>query len=117
MKLKCFDIVWETDEENVDLPSKCIVEIEDNEDIEYEAAEVLSNEYGFLVISFSYDIHKPVFSDLKEAILNVLGSVWVEYDNCGDRFYGIDTEPLRILQAEYNIHFIEPEDPQLEVIQ
>ncbi len=42
------DIEWETDGEDVDLPTTVRVPA----DLEYEIADYLSNEYGWLVVSF-----------------------------------------------------------------
>jgi len=47
------DIIWDTDDEDVDLPTEVIIpqgEIEDEEEI----ADWLSDNYGWLVESFQY---------------------------------------------------------------
>lgn len=50
---KAIDIVWETDGEEVDLPTE--VKLPDEIDIEDDGAvtDYLSDEYGFLVISYN----------------------------------------------------------------
>lgn len=54
--------------------------------------------------------------DLRNAIKDVLcTAIENEYD--GEIEYTVPVEYMRILQAEYNIHFVEPTQPQLEVIQ
>lgn len=55
--------------------------------------------------------------DLKEAIFMVLGNAILLTDT-NYRLDGflVPEEELRILQAEYNIHFVEPEDDQLDVL-
>ena len=54
-------------------------------------------------------------TDLESAISNVLYSA--DYDLCSDSLYmRIPIVELKILQAEYNIHFVEPNKPQLDAI-
>ena len=55
---------------------------------------------------------KTTMDDLKNAILNVL----LDAQSDNGALYSISAYPLQILQAEYNIFFVEPEDEQLEVI-
>lgn len=49
--MKVTDIIWETDGEVVDLPSE--VEIDDDDVLEDEIADYLSDTYGWLVESFA----------------------------------------------------------------
>lgn len=54
-----------------------------------------------------------MFDDLKKAIRDVLEGA----DNTGcEDCYVVDETRLRILQAEYNIHFVEPDDEQLDTL-
>lgn len=55
MKIRFFNIVWDTDGEEVNLPSDIILEVSDDLDVEEEGADVLSDEHGFLVQSFSWE--------------------------------------------------------------
>lgn len=58
---------------------------------------------------------KPTMNDLKQAILDVLTDASLSLD--GEiQYMEIKKDLLKILQAEYNIYFVEPEDEQLEVI-
>lgn len=51
--------------------------------------------------------------DLRDAIREVLENA----DDTGcENCYVVDESVLRILQAEYNIHFVEPNDKQLDVL-
>jgi len=55
------DIVWDTDGEDVDLPEqvKFVLDIDQevtDEDIEELVPDILSDENGFLVESYSYEI-------------------------------------------------------------
>jgi len=61
---------------------------------------------------------KPIMGDLKEAIENVLlHSMPSKYNLSGEPVtYEVGIAELRILQAEFNIHFCEPEDEQLELV-
>lgn len=59
-----------------------------------------------------------MFNDLKQAIHDVLAySCTPASGNDSEREYRkVDLDKLRILQAEYNIHFVEPEDEQLDIL-
>lgn len=56
---------------------------------------------------------KP-FDGLKEAIINVLtaASEWPIYGFAENDMLRL----LKILQTEYNIHFVEPEDKQVDIV-
>ena len=57
MKVRFFDIQWDVDEgENPELPSECIVEVEDDIDLDEDGADVLSQEHGWCVVSCSYEV-------------------------------------------------------------
>ena len=58
VKVHVYDIDWETDGEDIDLPAEVILEIEHDQDldIEEEIPEKLSDEYGWLVNHYSYDL-------------------------------------------------------------
>jgi len=55
---------------------------------------------------------KTTMDDLKNAILNLL----LDAQSDNGALYSVSAYPLRILQAEYNIFFVEPDEEQLEVI-
>jgi hypothetical protein len=55
-----------------------------------------------------------VLSDLQKAIYDVLSGAYPIEEN--DMEYTVPVYTLRILQAEYNINFVEPEEVQLSVI-
>ena len=50
--MKVYNIVWETDGYDVDLPKE--VELPDENLNEFDISEYLSDEYGFLVNSFTF---------------------------------------------------------------
>lgn len=54
MKVEFYDIIWNTDNEKIELPEKIILTVKDNFDPSSEGAELLSNETGWLVESFSF---------------------------------------------------------------
>jgi hypothetical protein len=56
---------------------------------------------------------KPIFSDLEKAIREVLSNATDE----GEGVHSVLTERLKVLQAEYNIHFVEPDEAQLAEIE
>lgn len=53
--MKVYNIIWETDEHDVDLPKEVELpnEILKEDFNEFDIAEYLSDEYGFLVKSFT----------------------------------------------------------------
>lgn len=62
MKVHFSNIVWDT-EESCDLPSECVLEVDDkcvfgaerSFDNEFDGAEVLCDKYGYCVLSFDYE--------------------------------------------------------------
>lgn len=55
MKVRFFDIDWDTDGETEDLPTETTLEVDDDLDICEEGADVLSDTYGWCVNSFNYE--------------------------------------------------------------
>lgn len=62
----------------------------------------------------------PTMNDLRKAILDVLQDATPacsEYDAADDDDnMVVSLERLRILQAEYNIYFVEPDEPQVNEV-
>ena len=59
MKVRFYDINWDTDGDPIDiLPQvvECDTNLEDEEDVSLNGADVLSDRYGFCVNSFSFEI-------------------------------------------------------------
>jgi len=65
MRVKFFDIQWDTSDDDTDeipsasacgLPSECVLEVEDDIDIEEEGADALSDQYCYCVFGFSYEV-------------------------------------------------------------
>lgn len=58
MKVRFLNIVWDTDGEQVDLPTDVTLDtdLENEEDVQYRGADVLSDTYGWCVESFNYEI-------------------------------------------------------------
>jgi hypothetical protein len=54
MKLRCFEIDWDTDGEAVDLPTEVVVEVEEED----EAADALSDRFGWCVNSLSIEVQE-----------------------------------------------------------
>jgi hypothetical protein len=54
MKIRCFDIEWDTDGEEVELPSEVFVDIDIDTEDEDESLETLVNEQGADALS---DLH------------------------------------------------------------
>lgn len=53
-KYQAFDINWETDGEQVNLPSSARFELDDDADPTLEGADALSDQYGWLINDFSF---------------------------------------------------------------
>lgn len=53
--------------------------------------------------------------DLRDAIRAVIDSASTE--GCSPPLCVVEAGPLFILQQEYNLHFVEPDAPQLDVIE
>lgn len=56
MKVRFFDIVWDTDGESVDLPESVVLVVPDDTDLESEAADLLSDGYGWCVCSVDFEV-------------------------------------------------------------
>jgi len=50
-----FDIKWDTDGEDVELPDEMSFEVEDDFDVELEGADLLSDETGWCVFGFDFE--------------------------------------------------------------
>lgn len=55
MKVRFYNIVWDTDGESVSLPTEVTLEVEADINVEYDGADVLSDKYGYCVHSFDYE--------------------------------------------------------------
>ena len=63
MKVRFFDIAWDVsdngfdDEVELDLPTEIVInDVFNDTDLELEGADILSNEVGFCVLSFEFEI-------------------------------------------------------------
>lgn len=60
-----------------------------------------------------------VMNDLRQAILDVLESAEPSEECYEDRTmdrHSVASDRLRVLQAEYNIYFVEPHEPQVNEV-
>ena len=55
MKVRAYNIIWDTDGETVDLPDDVIIDLDDDADPSLEGADYLSDNYDWCVISFNID--------------------------------------------------------------
>jgi hypothetical protein len=55
MLIRFWDISWDTDGEDADLPTDVTLEVENDLDIANDGADVLSDKFGFLVEGFYFD--------------------------------------------------------------
>jgi len=49
MKVRFIDIIWDTDDQNVDLPAMFEVEVDEDFNIDEEGADLLSEQFGWCV--------------------------------------------------------------------
>jgi len=56
MKVRFFDIDWDTDDESVDLPREVVLDIDKDTDVVNEGADCLSDVYGWCVNGFNYEV-------------------------------------------------------------
>jgi hypothetical protein len=56
MKVRFTNIDWETDGEEVNLPTELTLEVDDDVDLDEEGGDVLSDEYDWLVNGFDYEV-------------------------------------------------------------
>ena len=49
-----YNIDWDTDGEEIDLPTDIILTVDEDAEISLEGADLLSDEYGFCVNSFNF---------------------------------------------------------------
>lgn len=55
MNIRFYDIQWDTDGEEVDLPSEVTLEVDADLDVAQEGADVLSDKYGWCVFGFQFE--------------------------------------------------------------
>ena len=114
MKFSVYNIVYETDGNDVQLPTSMVVECEDA----FEIADAISDETGWLVRSFESDLIRGGyrFKDTFDAGLNRdTGNVDVYgvdvYDETGKKFQGhidwVDSDILAEMTDEEFNDFIE----------
>lgn len=54
-RIKFSEIEWQTDGEEVELPSSVVLEVSDGFDVEENGADLLSDKYGWLVESYLWE--------------------------------------------------------------
>lgn len=56
MQVRFYDIDWDTDDEDVDLPAEVTLEVDDDLDVEEEGSDILSDQYGWCVKGVNYEV-------------------------------------------------------------
>ena len=56
MKIRAFNIRYDTDGQKIKLPKKIVFDVEDDFDADEELADLISDETGFCVFSCEYEI-------------------------------------------------------------
>ena len=49
-----YNIDWDTDGEEIDLPTDLVLTVDEDVEVSLEGADLLSDEYGFCVNSFNF---------------------------------------------------------------
>ena len=63
MNIRFYEIDWDTDGEDVDLPVDVVLPVDDDLDVSLDGANVLSDKYGWCVNSFQFEKAKRTFHD------------------------------------------------------
>ena len=56
MKVHFYNIDYDTDGESIDLPTELTLQVDDDIDVSLEGADLISDETGFCVNSFNFEI-------------------------------------------------------------
>ena len=55
MKIRFHNIKWDTDGEDVDLPTETTLEVDDDIDVSLQGADALSDKFNWCVLSFEWE--------------------------------------------------------------
>ena len=55
MEINFTNIKWDTEDQEVSLPSSVVMEVQENTNIDMEGADLLSDKYGWCVFSFEHN--------------------------------------------------------------
>jgi len=101
LKVRFFDIIWDTDEESEELPNSVTFDVNDDVDLETEAADILSDRYGWCVCSLNYEIivetdlpklgpeYYPTVDDCKTGLWCKLSNDWIVGPIVYTKFSGV----------------------------
>lgn len=56
IRVRVFDIRWDTDGENIPLPEELFFEVDDGEEAEAELSDMISDQVGFCHFGFQYEV-------------------------------------------------------------
>lgn len=56
MLVRFFNIQWDFDEQDVDLPKETQIIVDNDTQLEFEGADTLSDKFGYCVHSFEYEV-------------------------------------------------------------
>lgn len=82
MIIQCSDITWDTEGEDIpSLPQKTTLEVSDDFDIELDAAEALSDKYGFSVLAVKTKVLTPTIVKWKHFEIRFTDADIVDIDD------------------------------------
>lgn len=56
MKVRFFNIQWDTDGANPELPSEAVLEVAADTDVGADGADILSDKFGYCVSAFQFSL-------------------------------------------------------------
>lgn len=56
MKVRCHNIEWDTDGDDVELPTEVVLMVEGDVDMEYAGADILSDIFGYCIFGYEFEV-------------------------------------------------------------
>lgn len=111
MLIKVYDIEWDTDGEEVELPESCEIDVEcESDELDQAVSDALSDKYGFCVISCNFDKFKMIIikttGKRQQDIMEWASSVAVEF--IAEQFDELDGSLLESLKETHNFLYANP---------
>jgi len=68
VRVRFYDIKWDKDKHRVDLPKVVVMDVDSDLDLETEGADELSDEHGYCVFGFNYEIVESDYVESEKVI-------------------------------------------------
>jgi hypothetical protein len=79
MKVRFYDINWDTDGASHDLPKEVTMHVDDDIDVSLEGADALSDKYGWCINSFNFEILTKTFKDSSGHTFSTSNPVHIQF--------------------------------------